>query len=362
MTQSELNIEVLDALLSHIDQVIYIRDLRIQGFPIIYVNDAFTQIWASKKEELYANSEFLLDSIHPDDRNRVVKETKEFLYGNAEKVTKCRIIDANSNVVQIQARAFITKDDANVPQYIVSYVRNITDEEKYNATLMNLNASQDLIIQLLTQDLTLPISGVKYLTRSANHQIKSSGAVNNTDYIVEVIHQLNGVMKMLEDLLIYLEIKANRVRFTYSTANIKTELNSVVKVYERLANRKSVKINTITDSFLLKTDIIHFHQILGNILSNAIKFTPSNGVIDIKVNHNSEYIELSVIDSGVGMSSELLEVVTEPFKGGRLGLEGERSFSIGLYISKRIMQLMGGDLKIASEVSKGTTVILRFPI
>jgi signal transduction histidine kinase len=136
----------------------------------------------------------------------------------------------------------------------------------------------------------------------------------------------------------------------------------VVGVYKDLASRKSVTINVTTESYLLKTDIIHFHQVIGNILSNAIKFTPSNGFIDISINQNSDYLDVSITDSGVGVPSELLEVITTPFKGGRIGLEGEKSFSIGLYISKKIMELMGGGLCITSEVSKGTKVRLSFPL
>jgi len=362
MLKGELNIEVLDTLFSHIDQVVFIRDVRVSGFPIIYVNDAYTHIWAYSKEELYSNPEAFIKTIHPDDLGGVLKEAEEFLSGHVEMETKYRIIDANDKVVQIKARTFLTKDDSDVPQYIVGYARNITDVENHHSTLMNLNSTQELIIQLLTQDLTLPISGVKYLTRSANHQIRTMGEIKNTDYIIEVIHQLNGVMKMLEDLLVYLEIQANRVRFTYSTADIADELSSVVGVYKDLASRKSVTINVTTESYLLKTDIIHFHQVIGNILSNAIKFTPSNGFIDISINQNSDYLDVSITDSGVGVPSELLEVITTPFKGGRIGLEGEKSFSIGLYISKKIMELMGGGLCITSEVSKGTKVRLSFPL
>ena len=361
MLKGELNIEILDTLFSQIDQVIFIRDVRVSGFPIIYVNDAYTHIWAYSKKELYENPNAFIRSIHPDDLGSVMKEAEVFLNGHVEMETKYRIIDAHDKVVQIKARTFLTKDESDVPQYIVGYARNITDVESHHSTLMNLNSTQELIIQLLTQDLTLPISGVKYLTRSVNHQIRTKGEIKNTDYIIEVIHQLNGVMKMLEDLLVYLEIQANRVRFTYSTADIADELCSVLGVYKDLASRKSVRINVTAESFLLKTDIIHFHQVIGNILSNAIKFTPSNGFIDISINQNSEYLELAIKDSGVGIPSELLEVVTDPFKGGRIGLEGEKSFSIGLHISKKIMELMGGGLSITSVVSKGTEVVLRFP-
>jgi len=360
MLKGELNREVLDALFSHIDQVVFIRDVRKSGFPIIYINDAYTRIWAYSKEELYLNPETFVQSIHPDDLIFYLKRKDEFLSGRVEMETSYRIIDANDKIVKIKSRTFLTKDEANIPQYIVGYAQDITDVDHHHATLMNLNATQDLIIQLLTQDLILPISGVKYLIRSANHQIRTKGKVENTDYITEVIQQLNEVMKILEDLLIYLEVQSNRVRFTYNKLDVVDELSSLVKKYEDLASRKGIKINVTAESCLLNTDIVHFHQIIGNILSNAIKFTPSNGVIDISIHLNQECIDVYIIDSGVGIPSELLNLVTEPFQGGRVGLDGERSLSIGLYISKKIMQLMGGDLYITSEVSKGTKVRLSF--
>lgn len=363
MFNTDLNTEVLDALFTHVDQVVFIRDVRISGFPIIYVNDAYTDIWAYSKEELYQKPESFIDSVHPEDQESVLRHAQEFLNGSVEMETKYRIIDANENIVHIRARTFLTNDETGIPKYIVGYARNVTDIEKHHATLLNLNATQDLLIQLLTQDLTLPVSGIKYLTRSANHQIRTEGKVRNTEYINEVVNQLNGVMKLLEDLLVYLEIQANRVRITYSKIEVFEQVNSVVKLYEDLAKSKGIEIRVQNsdNNVFIQTDILHFHQIIGNLLSNAIKFTPSNGLISVVVKDNVDFIEVFIEDTGVGIPANLLELVTSPFKGGRVGLEGERSFSIGLYISKELMKLMGGDLNISSQVSKGTKVCLVFP-
>lgn len=361
MITDKLNKEILDSLFTHIDQVVFVRDVRTSGFPIIYVNDAYTKIWPFTKEELYNKPESFLESIHPDDIDQVIIDADVFLSGKVEMETEYRVLNANNQVIKIKNRTFLTYDEEGIPEFIVGFAKNITDIEIKNQMHLKLNQTHDLIIQLLTQDLALPISGVKYLTRSAIHQINQKGEIENKEYIYEIMNQLNGVTKMLEDLLIYLEIQTNRVRLTYTDCEIKSELNNVISKYSDEIRRKKINLNVKSIPVYFNMDILHLQNILGNILSNAIKFTPDSGSIHIVVNELSKDLEVQFEDSGVGIPSNLLISITEPFKGGRRGLNGERSFSIGLYITNKLMQLINGTFTIQSEENRGTIVTLRFP-
>jgi len=356
-----LNTKLIDVLFAHVDDVFYIRDATVEGYPLLYVNDAYHTIWGKTTKSLYKHPDSFMDSVHPDDKLRVIEDAKDFLNGDHEISGNYRIIDFKGKVVFIQSKTFLIKDRNGAPLYIISYAINSSDVVNYHSILKRLNVTQDLIIQLLMQDLTIPISGIKYLAKAANHQIKTVGTLVNTNYVKEIVSQSNEVLKMLEDLLIYLEIQGDRVRVTLSSVFVEYEIRSVINSYKAQAEKKHISISLSNSSTNITTDIVHFHQIIGNILSNAIKFTPSNGSINISINDAGTFVLVRLTDSGVGIPKDLLPLVVLPFKGGRSGLEGERSYAVGLYISKMLMNIMKGSLGVESQLSKGTTVVLKLP-
>jgi len=359
MNNKGLNTKLIDTLFAHVNDVFYIRDASTEGYPLLYVNDAYHTIWGKTTKSLFKNPDSFMDSVHPDDKLRVIEGAKDFLIDDHEIVGNYRIIDFKGKVVFIQSKTFLVKDPNGTPLYIVGYAKDHSDVVNYHSILKRLNVTQDLIIQLLMQDLTIPISGIKYLAKAANHQIKNAGTLVNASYVKEIISQSNDVLKMLEDLLIYLEIQGNRVRITLSSVFVEYEIRSVINSYKVQAEKKNISISLSDSSTNITIDIVHFHQIIGNILSNAIKFTPSNGSIHISINEEDTYVLVRLTDSGVGIPKDLLPLVALPFKGGRAGLEGERSFAVGLYISKMLMKIMKGSLDIESQVSKGTTIELK---
>jgi signal transduction histidine kinase len=105
-------------------------------------------------------------------------------------------------------------------------------------------------------------------------------------------------------------------------------------------------------------------QVLGNILSNAIKFTPRGGSIEVSAGlPNDHNIRLEVRDTGIGIPPEHLDTVFEKFgKHQRKGTEGERGTGLGMPIVKRFVELHNGTVAIDSVVDKGTTITVELPV
>ena len=141
------------------------------------------------------------------------------------------------------------------------------------------------------------------------------------------------------------------------------ECLTMVKV--RAAKKSLMLTASQSDNLpLLQVDKVKFKQILLNLLSNAIKFTPENGSITVytELKHNDSIV-LKVVDTGIGIAPEDIPIVTNPFEQiGDATLSHKEGTGLGLALSKRLVELHGGTLEIGSEISKGTTVTVKFPL
>ena len=102
-------------------------------------------------------------------------------------------------------------------------------------------------------------------------------------------------------------------------------------------------------------------QVLTNLVSNALKFSPRGGTVRISARGNADWVEISVSDEGIGIPAEQLPSLFQPFSRGTAPGRSISGTGLGLYISNRIVQRLGGRMSVESEVGAGTTVTVRLP-
>ena len=127
----------------------------------------------------------------------------------------------------------------------------------------------------------------------------------------------------------------------------------------------NVKVNNLTKSKKLpiKIDTIRLTQVLRNLLDNAIKFSKRGKSITVEIGITSNFVNINVIDEGVGIPKSQIENVFDKFiqvKSTETRFKG--GAGLGLFISKRIIELHGGTMKAESAISKGTTFTIQLPI
>lgn len=176
------------------------------------------------------------------------------------------------------------------------------------------------------------------------------------------------LLAVLNDILEYSRIEAGEMPLTLAANNLKETLKNVVGLYQHSANEKGLSLNlSISDNLSINYyyDQARLRQILNNLLSNAIKFT-DYGQIDVIVNevyidNSQSNIIIQIKDTGIGISSENLPFVFEPFKQSHI--VNHRHFGgsgMGLAICQRIITAMKGSIKLQSKLNKGTCVKLVF--
>ena len=175
------------------------------------------------------------------------------------------------------------------------------------------------------------------------------------------------LLSLINEILDLSKIEAGKMELFLEQTSLKTALNDIVSTVAPLAEKNGDIINTRFDENLgaVFTDVTKLRQVLLNLLSNACKFT-ENGQINLTVTrsmqNDTDWITLTVCDTGIGMARQQVQRIFEPF------LQADNSTTrkyggtgLGLAISKHFCSMMGGGIDVSSEPGKGSTFTIRLP-
>ncbi len=163
-------------------------------------------------------------------------------------------------------------------------------------------------------------------------------------------------------------IESSKTELNLEKLNINLVLDPVVNSFQTIANEKHLSIEKFyQNDFTILTDSKRLSLVLRNILDNAFKFTDRGGV-KVKTYtkseaDNKEFGIIEIIDTGIGISKKFMSKLFEPFTQESTGLNREyEGIGLGLNLSKRLIEILGGKIEIESESDKGTTVRIFLPI
>jgi two-component system phosphate regulon sensor histidine kinase PhoR len=196
-----------------------------------------------------------------------------------------------------------------------------------------------------------------------------SGAINNIEetkkFIDIILKQAERLNRLVQDLLIISNIEMKEMIINIENVSLRAAVTNVISLVEAKADSKKIIIdcNLQEDSFSIKGDRDKITQIFVNILDNAIKFTPEGGEISIAAGQSDDYVIVTITDTGIGIPKDEIQRLGERFY--RVDKSRSRDLGgtgLGLSIVKHLMMAHGGKMEIKSQLGKGTTVSLFFPI
>jgi two-component system sensor histidine kinase BarA len=185
-------------------------------------------------------------------------------------------------------------------------------------------------------------------------------------YIENIITSGNGLLTMINDLLDLAKAQAGRMELRVEQTSLVQLCEVVVSSFSLLARKKRLKIQMEVDPDvpLLVTDAGKVQQVLYNFLSNAVKFTPLRGRIDVRASMRDEKtVRIAVIDTGCGIAEADRQIIFDKFRqvDGSLTRESAGS-GLGLSICKELAAMLAGSIGLESEVGKGSTFWLDIPV
>jgi signal transduction histidine kinase len=193
------------------------------------------------------------------------------------------------------------------------------------------------------------------------------GALNDrqTGYIGDILQASGSLLELIDDLLDLATIEAGYLELERAPFDGRTMIGSVVTLHRERARRAELKlvIDCPKDFGPIDADERRLKQVLFNLVSNAVKFTPPGGTITLGARRNDTDVVLYVSDTGVGIPESEQDRVFEKFErgSGATGPQSGTGAGLGLSLVKSLVELHGGDVRLESSQEAGTTVYCRVP-
>ncbi|MBK9391566.1 MAG: PAS domain S-box protein [Bacteroidetes bacterium] len=226
-----------------------------------------------------------------------------------------------------------------------------------NEMLQVTNAEKDKFFSIIAHDLRGPLGSFVQATK----MITDRSAMMSMDEITELTETMSkeaaSIYSLLENLLEWSRFTRGMIGFNAVKLNVREKITTTAELFTETAIRKGIQvIININSDYIIESDENMLETILRNLLSNALKFTPSGGIVKLSAAESGNgRIEISVCDNGIGMNEILKQKLfnlTE--KTSRPGTEGETSSGLGLHLCKEFVEKHGGEINVVSEAGKGS--------
>jgi len=195
-----------------------------------------------------------------------------------------------------------------------------------------------------------------------NVKARSDNSIDqNAEHLRAVQRSSKHLLSLIENLLDHGKLDSNAIVIRPKPIDLSELFDDVVLLLKPLSDAKHIRLNCdikLGQAALAVMDDSRLRQCLVNLVGNAIKFT-DNGFVSLNASLSDERLSINVIDSGLGISVEDLNKIRLPF--WQAADTGKAGTGLGLTITERIIELMGGELKIQSELGKGTCVSFEIP-
>jgi signal transduction histidine kinase len=185
------------------------------------------------------------------------------------------------------------------------------------------------------------------------------------DYMKDIHESGKHLLSLINDILDLSKIEAGRMDLEMSSFHLPTALSNAMTLVRERAQRHGIQLGLKVDKRLgeFNADERKFKQIVLNLLSNAVKFTQDGGRVDVSAKSFDGKIEIAVRDTGIGIAPEDHQAVFEEFKQvGRDYTRKAEGTGLGLALTKRFVELHGGEIRLESAPGKGSTFTFTLPV
>lgn len=338
-----------------------------------FVSGSAERLLAVPVNQLLENRELIYQYMNED----TVQEIQSELH-SAEKEAWDKLIEYHNpkkmEPLWLQLRFYRILENGTV-KYIMT-ITDRTEERRTNQALQDAltsaqkanNAKKDFLSRM-SHEIRTPMNAIIGMTTIAAATIEDHAKVE--DCLEKISHSSKHLLMLINDVLDMSRIESNRVNINKEPFEIFQFINTLVSVLYPQATAKglefSEKITGFTENTTYLGDSLRLNQILLNLTSNAIKFTPSGGKVTLKVMHlpsrgKKSWLRFIVSDTGIGMNEQELEKLYIPFEQANASIAGKYGGTgLGMPITQNLVSMMGGHINVESRPGEGTTFTVELP-
>lgn len=247
---------------------------------------------------------------------------------------------------------------------IIALIDDITDEIEFQHNILTHNAKKNAILNILSHDIAGSLSTINNLVDYSVRQAENDDQASLKSALKGIKDIGSNNMSLIRSFLKKEFLTTLGVPLNFVKTDLVKCLQGFLEQYMIREPELGVKFRFITDSpsISIELDEDKFIQVINNLLSNSLKFTPEGGEITISVKNWDEKVLVSIRDTGIGIPDNLKTNLFDKFNPQkRLGLHGESSHGMGLWIVKTVVEWMGGTIDFESNEQNGTVFNIQLP-
>ena len=331
-----------------------------------FISASIKTIVGDTPDDYYADPEFGLKKVHPDDWP--VFRGLSRSSANYNKPISFRYICKDGSIVWFELMSIPICDDKGDVIALEGIARDITERKQREAetleieTLKRLNQAKSELLANVSHELRTPLASIKGFIETLIEPDVEWNRNQRLDFLLSADRETDHLTKLIKDLLDMSRIESGKL----SLEKCRCTLNQIIEfcqpVLNTLAAKHKLKITIPADSPGLLADKLRIAQVIINLVENATKFSPAGSLISIGAQNQMKDLIISVSDRGIGMTHETIKNLFNRFYQAERVVSGKtRGNGLGLAICKGIVEAHQGKIWVESLPGKGSTFYFNLP-
>lgn len=299
--------------------------------------------------------------VHAEDRNYLRSVFESMKPGDFRENLEFRFM-LREKLYYLQLSMAFTEHESE-GRFITGYLDDITKIKESVELMEALSNKKNAVLNILSHDLAGPLGSI------SNYSYLLAKKTDPEDqFTLKLINSIETITKrcirLVQEFVKLEFIESTGVDMVGARHNLVKSIAAFMEDYLQHEGdlKKTIRFVHDQDEIFAEVDDYKFMQVINNLISNALKFTPDGGTIEVRLRKEDELVHIEVADTGIGIPEEFHPSLFEKFnKARRAGLKGETSVGLGMSIIKTIVEWHRGKIWFKSKVGEGTTFYIEIP-
>jgi signal transduction histidine kinase/ActR/RegA family two-component response regulator len=363
-------------------------ELNFPGKELVW-SDEIYQLFELDKHLFAATYDAFLNAIHPEDRDRVNLAYTRSLQTRTAYDVDHRLLMPDGRIKWVHEQCISEFDAQGNPLRSIGTVQDITGQMQAQTRLNQFNDELELrvaqrtaelakarleaehanqakseFLSRMSHELRTPLNGILGFAQLLAYDPSATRDAEHADYVQEILHAGGHLLELINEVLDLARIESGKMELAPQSLAIAQTIRESVSIVETLAEQKNIRISIdITGDFVIRADQLRLRQIMLNLLSNAIKYNRDGGTVEINCSSiRAGWVRVAISDSGRGIAAGLMPRLFQPFERLQVANDSIEGSGIGLALSRKLAEVMGGTIGVESVSGEGSTFWLEFPL